>query len=399
MRIAQFLVVLSLTAHEATANPVQRHIPQNIALQTPRRLIPRTHIQHEKRTVAQGVAWSKVERARREAQLPVRIGLKQPNLMDGHNLLMDISNPESENYGKHLSAEEVVDFFAPPDSSVQAVRSWLVEAGIAPHTISQSANKQWIQFDAPVEQVEDLLMTKYHVWKHKMTGSKDIGCDEYHVPKHVRPHIDYITPGVKLMGNGGMKQEPLDSRDPEGGMGTRSRKRSSSIKQTLNPKFQGPQRFAEPVRPEDIRSGNFTLAEGCDVYITPDCIRQLYGIPKGTTKHPGNKMGIFQSLRQHYTQHDLDTFFWAFTDGIPNGTYPELLSVNGGEGPTKELYDAGVEANLDFQMAYGLIWPQEPALFQVDDEWYQQSQLSSAEYGGFFNSKLTRTLPQTGKCD
>jgi tripeptidyl-peptidase-1 len=74
---------------------------------------------------------------------------------------------------------------------------------------------------------------------------------------------------------------------------------------------------------------------------------------------------------------------------VPNGTFPELLSVDGGEGATKELYDAGSEANLDFQMAYGLIWPQEPALFQVDDEWYQQSQLRSAEYAGFFNSKST----------
>lgn len=82
--------------------------------------------------------------------------------------------------------------------------------------------------------------------------------------------------------------------------------------------------------------------------------------------------------------------------GIPNGTFPELLSVNGGEGATAELYDAGAESNLDFQMAYGLIWPQEPALFQVDDEWYQQSQLQSAEYAGFFNSKsLSKSTPST----
>ncbi len=40
----------------------------------------------------------------------------------------------------------------------------------------------------------------------------------------------------------------------------------------------------------------------------------MYGIPKGTTKHAGNKMGIFQSLKQHYTQQDLDNFFWAFTE-------------------------------------------------------------------------------------
>lgn len=39
----------------------------------------------------------------------------------------------------------------------------------------------------------------------------------------------------------------------------------------------------------------------------------MYGIPKGTKKHPDNRMGIFQSLGQHYTQYDLDKFFWSFT--------------------------------------------------------------------------------------
>ncbi|TRX89818.1 hypothetical protein FHL15_009251 [Xylaria flabelliformis] len=400
MKLARFLLVLGLAAYGAVANPLRRHAPENTAPRLSKRVIPQTHTRHEKRTAVQGSAWSKVDRAKREALLPMRIGLKQQNLVDGHDLLMDISNPASENYGKHLSPEEVVDFFAPPDSSVQAVKDWLLAAGIEPHEISQSANKQWIQFDAAVDQVEDLLMASYHVWEHKVTGAKDIGCDEYHVPKHVRRHIDYITPGVKLMGNGGklrqrtLTQEaddlelsqPVDSSEISGMMSKRSRERSSSIKQTTDPKFKGPLRFAEPVRPEDIFSGNLSLAQGCDTYVTPDCLRQMYGIPKGTTNQPGNKMGIFQSLRQHYTQQDLDTFFWAFTDDIPNGTYPELLSVNGGEGASKELSDAGVESNLDFQMAYGLIWPQEPALFQVDDEWYQQSQLTSSEYAGFFNN-------------
>ncbi|KAI1506431.1 hypothetical protein F5X99DRAFT_364185, partial [Biscogniauxia marginata] len=81
-----------------------------------------------------------------------------------------------------------------------------------------------------------------------------------------------------------------------------------------------------------------------------------------------------------------------FYSDIPNGTYPELLSVDGGEGATTNLRQAGSESNLDFQMAYGLIWPQEPALFQVDDEWYQQAQQSSPlVYTGFFNSKRRQT--------
>lgn len=111
----------------------------------------------------------------------------------------------------------------------------------------------------------------------------------YHVPKHVSSHIDYITPGVKLMGNGGpqqkhtlLREDDLDSKasqsvdleDLGGMLSKRSRARSSSTTKTIDPKFQGPLRFAEPVRPGDIRSGNLSLAQGCDTYVTPDCLRR-----------------------------------------------------------------------------------------------------------------------------
>lgn len=39
-----------------------------------------------------------------------------------------------------------MDLFAPLESSVEAVKSWLDEAGVASHAISQSANKQVSKF-------------------------------------------------------------------------------------------------------------------------------------------------------------------------------------------------------------------------------------------------------------
>ncbi|KAI1337368.1 subtilisin-like protein [Xylariaceae sp. FL0016] len=382
-------------------NPLYTHKVQDVTVPS-KRSVPHTHVRHEKRSGSQGNAWTKIERARSEVLLPMRIGLNQPNLKRGHELLMDISDPQSKNYGKHLSAEDVVDFFSPSETTIRAVKDWLVSAGIPSHSISQSDNKQWIQFDAPTSQVEDLLLTDYHVWEHQETGVRNIACDEYHVPKHVKRHVDYITPGIKLMGHGNTQQpatresharalprhaQPVQYENVAHMMSKRSRPQKAPMKRTTNPNVEGPLRFAEPINPMDIASGNYSLAKGCDTYITPDCIRQLYGIPKGTRNHPDNKMGIFQSLSQHYTQYDLDTFFFGFTDNIPNGTHPELLSVDGGEGATENLRLAGSESNLDFQMAYGLIWPQEPALFQVDDEWYQQAQQSEPlEYTGFFNN-------------
>ncbi|KAI0885109.1 subtilisin-like protein [Annulohypoxylon maeteangense] len=397
MKLFSFVALAGLTVLEVLAAPPFH----NSGSSRPRRSIPDTHIQHEKRTEVQARSWAKVQRAVPEAILPMRVGLKQRNLQSGHDLLMDISNPKSKNYGKHLSAEEVVKFFEPAEAGFKAIKDWLVEAGIPSRNISQSSNKQWVQFDASVDEVEKLLMADYHVWEHVSTGVKDIACDEYHVPKQVKEHIDYITPGIKLMGHGNT-QQPLSKKRGEVGVGSHLRfservseselaksmsersRNAASSKKAMGPGVTG---FAEPVGTAHIESGNFTLPGGCDQYVTPDCIRALYGIPKGTKKHPDNRMGIFQSLGQHYTQYDLDKFFWSFSDDIPNGTQPELFSVDGGQGPTTSLRMAGSEANLDFQMAYGLIYPQDTVLYQVDDEWYQNIyQTDPAAYTGFFNN-------------
>ncbi|KAI1087614.1 subtilisin-like protein [Rostrohypoxylon terebratum] len=396
MKLFRFVALVGLAVLEVLAAP-----PFHGRDSGSKRSIPETHIQHEKRSEIQASSWTKVKRAAPEAILPMRVGLKQQNLQSGHDLLMDISNPNSKNYGKHLSAEEVIKFFEPAETSFNAVKDWLVEAGIPSPNISQSTNKQWIQFDASVDEVEKLLMADYHVWEHVSTGVRDIACDEYHVPKQVKEHIDYITPGIKLMGHGNTQQPPSRNRGeaslPRFGqrvseselahvMSERS-KRDLPSKRTTGPNVEGPLRFAEPVKTVHIESGNFTLPGGCDEYVTPDCIRAMYGIPKGTKKHADNRMGIFQSLGQHYTQYDLDKFFWSFSDDIPNGTHPELFSVDGGQGPTTSLRMAGSEANLDFQMAYGLIYPQETVLYQVDDEWYQNNyQTDPAAYTGFFNN-------------
>jgi tripeptidyl-peptidase-1 len=46
---------------------------------------------------------------------------------------------------------------------VDAVYEWLVSAGVAAEEISQSVNKQWMQFDASASDLESLLNTEYHV--------------------------------------------------------------------------------------------------------------------------------------------------------------------------------------------------------------------------------------------
>ena len=56
-----------------------------------------THVLHEKRAVIDHS--SRGERVPENAVIPIRIGLKQSNLEHGYDALMDVSDPDSENYG------------------------------------------------------------------------------------------------------------------------------------------------------------------------------------------------------------------------------------------------------------------------------------------------------------
>ena len=88
------------------------------------------------------------------------------------------SNPASSRYGQHYTAEEIHDLFAPHRDSVDAVNDWLKGSGIEEDRISQSVNKQWLQFDASVAEVESLVKTEYYHYAHHDTGKSNIGCDE-----------------------------------------------------------------------------------------------------------------------------------------------------------------------------------------------------------------------------
>lgn len=70
------------------------------------------------------------------------------------------------------------DLFAPSNEAVENVRAWIESAGIAPGRISQSYNKQWLQFDAHASEVEQLLQTEYYIYSHADTGSTHVTCHE-----------------------------------------------------------------------------------------------------------------------------------------------------------------------------------------------------------------------------
>ncbi|GAM86246.1 hypothetical protein ANO11243_042580 [Dothideomycetidae sp. 11243] len=345
-----------------------------LALEATAVSLPSSHTLHEKRD-APLKQWVKLSTVKREAVLPIRIGLKQNNLDNGvgEKLLLEVSSHDSPRYGKWYTPEEIVDIFSPAQEAVDSVREWLSSSGIDLKRVSQSANKQWIQFDAQAHDAEYLFKTKYHVYEHQRTGNTNIGCDEYHLPASVREHVDYVTPGLKLLAGG--KVTGAKSLEKRG-------------KKTLQPRgFRtgGNQNFSGPrFGPELSVPASSLLAAGtsiCDTAIIPECIATMYSIPQATKANPNNKLGIFEE-GDFYAAEDLVEFFLTLAPNIPPTTRPVLEGIDGGFAPSAY---AGGESDLDFQISYPIIYPQNSILFQTDDIFYAEGTEGG---GGFLNTFL-----------
>lgn len=118
----------------------------------------------------------------------------------------------------------------------------------------------------------------------------------------------------------------------------------------------------------------------CGAGLTPACITAIYEIPPGNKSDPSNALGIYETNLQFWDQAALNDFFAKYTPQIPQGTHPTDYLIDGGIAETTDvslpLYD-GVEALLDIELAYPLVWPQQIKVYDSDDAriqaWYNQT--------------------------
>ena len=250
--------------------------------------------------------------------------------------------------------DEVHEKFAPPKETVKAVREWLNSFGIHNSRVIHSDNKGWLAFDATVEEAERLLQAEFFEHAHKHSPSVRVGCDKYetpplyvvqlltylryHVPTHLKEHIDYITPGIKLV--------PVV-------------KRSVKVKRSAHTFSKPPRYMSTPPGDVDMQWQTPEAANlppdirGCGLNITPPCIKALYQIPEASTigATPGNSLGLFEQ-GSYFNEEDIDLFYARYANYIPTGTYPIPALIDGANYSVSinSSFNSG-EADIDIDMA------------------------------------------------
>jgi len=163
----------------------------------------------------------------------------------------------------------------------------------------------------------------------------------YSVPEHIREHIDYISPGVKLSAT--LKKTEV------------KRSTSRGLHKPGPFKKQPPK---SPI-PWQLPPGAFQLPfelQDCGRNITPTCLKALYGIPNAHIKDDVNVLGLFEQ-GDIYAQEDLNLFFAKHAPNVPQGTHPVLDSIDGGQAPVApdSKYNTA-ESDIDMDIAYSLIY-------------------------------------------
>ncbi|KAG6845624.1 hypothetical protein H0H87_006677 [Tephrocybe sp. NHM501043] len=322
---------------------------------------PRTnHVLHEKRA-ADLIDWIRARRLESHKVLPMRFGLAQRNLHRVEEMLMAVSHPDSATYGKHWTPAQVVDTFAPSKETIDAVVEWLSASGISTDRLRLSASKGWIDVNATVAEVEDLIKAEYHVYSHE-SGYEQIGCESYSVPADVQPHVDLIKPTVHFI----HRPPPLEALV----------KRDANLGRPFA-NGRGPKKSAAKVTITP------TL-ETCDQIITLDCLRALYSVDYTPVSTANNSFGIGQSFTpiqavnrlnistveftpQAFLTRDLDLFFRNFSPSLV-GVRPKTVLIDGAivQNDTTGFNFNG-ESSLDLEYAMALVNPQPITLLQTGD--------------------------------
>ncbi|XP_041668933.1 tripeptidyl-peptidase 1 [Cheilinus undulatus] len=241
--------------------------------------------------------WTHVGRVEPREELQLTFALKQQNTDLLEETLRLVSDPDSAQYGKHLTMEEVSALVRPSDLTQKVVRHWLQSHGIT--NCLTVHTQDFLQCTMTAEIAETLLSgSKFHRYtRHGQTIVRSSA--PYSVPDEVHQHLDFV---------GGLHRLPPKRQDL-----TRGRMHKES-------------------------------KPGLHLGVTPAILRGHYNLTAADVgKAKNNSQAVAQFLEQYYSPADLAEFMSLYGRSFQH--LSQVDRVVGTQGSGK----AGLEASLDIE--------------------------------------------------
>eukprot|EP01097_Dermamoeba_algensis_P008398 TRINITY_DN55_c0_g1_i1.p1 TRINITY_DN55_c0_g1~~TRINITY_DN55_c0_g1_i1.p1 ORF type:complete len:592 (-),score=168.93 TRINITY_DN55_c0_g1_i1:198-1742(-) len=248
--------------------------------------------------------------------------MKQRNLEKLESVLMSVSDPDSENYGRHLSIEELSELIAPPKEAHDEVIAWLQErvnslGGSFSRHVQVRRNKvgDYMFVCLPSYMAENIFKVQFSHFSHRSDKTKKVGKTQailrskipYKLPTHLSQYVDSIT---------GLSDFPL--------LGTKYGRRPTAV---------------EPLRKDP----------GIDV--TPQVLTKLYNVKVRGDNTQKNGQALAEFEQEYFYESDLNLF--QQKHGLPVQNVSTIVGVNNpssgvlGEASLDVQYMMGVSVNVD----------------------------------------------------
>eukprot|EP01100_Stratorugosa_tubuloviscum_P011261 TRINITY_DN4_c0_g1_i6.p1 TRINITY_DN4_c0_g1~~TRINITY_DN4_c0_g1_i6.p1 ORF type:complete len:577 (-),score=307.42 TRINITY_DN4_c0_g1_i6:166-1836(-) len=233
-------------------------------------------------------------------ELKITLALKQNNIEYLNNLFWEVSNPESKNYGKYLTNEQVNNLIRPKIETRETILNWLFENSI--EIFEETKAQDFINIKLTLEKAENLLNCKFYSFEHILSRKNLIRTLKYSVPFKIAKELDFIGgtihfPKIKIA--------------------------SKSLRQQFN------------------NNNHRSLINPTSSKVDPATIKQRYNISaQDIGISNSNTQAVHQFLEQYYSPKDLSKFFNQF--GLPDNAVTRVVGPND---PSKP----GTEASLDIE--------------------------------------------------
>uniref|UniRef100_A0A3B3QL29 Tripeptidyl-peptidase 1 n=1 Tax=Paramormyrops kingsleyae TaxID=1676925 RepID=A0A3B3QL29_9TELE len=250
----------------------------------------------QKKGIPEG--WTHAGRVASSDRVELTFALRQQNVDKLRGLLESVSDPDSVQYGKFLTLEEVSSLVRPSELTQKAVWGWLRSHGVT--DCRTVLTDDFLQCDMTIQAAESLLpgsrFFRYVRGQHALVRSPA----PYSVPDDLAQHLDFV---------GGVHRFPA--------------------------KLEAVSRaWTNGQRPE----------AGFHLGVTPIILRSRYNLTASDVGcAENNSQAVAQFLEQFYHPADLAEFMALFAGGFKHMS--QVARVVGTQGGGK----AGLEASLDVE--------------------------------------------------
>jgi tripeptidyl-peptidase I len=239
--------------------------------------------------------------------------IKQRNMDILNTMLHDISNPESPNYGQHLTREQVTDMTMNIEAR-DAVQHYLALSGINVKDVSPGG--EFVIAEAPIPILEMFFKTEFYHFEISSTRGQNrqfLRAEKYSVPSELDLHVESVLNIVEV---------------PDDGY----------IRPILRPKMRHSSSSGSG-------SGSFETSDFLDT-IGPAELKKFYNVSDKAKGSDKSTQVVFATIKQYYSPSDLKKFQAAAKLPI---VLPTSIGGHASDDVCQNTPDECDEANLDVQ--------------------------------------------------